>query len=411
MNRNYLKHEFLITARSRRTIPFVFFVTVLLVSYCLILWPFADTKEAFNKKESEEYLTSLKDQLTLRENIGNTGLVFNSSRINVYFQTGIPVYANISHEYDLFLAMSRAFEDRNFEQMLQLRVFHLQNNPDEYLNDRFLFQKAPFPIKDRKHAYQQTMMKYEDYLNKDHPITFGLMYEKTGLQTLQNFLQNYGFYFLLFCVIYFSSDILSRDRSHKAVLQGLPLSWYRQLNLKSLSAFLYSMVFILSVIVIGVIIMTIQFGFGHFDLNVPIMIKQETFTFEDYSVISLATYLGKTLVVLPLLVILFIRLNIVLSLLFKNEWIVLFISSLILFSERLYFSRSTRELFGKDISLFPQTYFDFGKIIDGEKNFLLNTETIFYSKGILVLLITYLVIEVILYIVSLIVNKRRFYLT
>ncbi len=93
MNRNYLKHEFLITARSRRTIPFVFFVTVLLVSYCLILWPFADTKEAFNKKESEEYLTSLKDQLTLRESIGNTGLVFNSKRIDVYFQTGYPVYA------------------------------------------------------------------------------------------------------------------------------------------------------------------------------------------------------------------------------------------------------------------------------------------------------------------------------
>ena len=209
------------------------------------------------------------------------------------FRPAHPVYATIAHDYDLFLAMSQAFEDRNFERMLQLRVFHLQNNPDEYLEDRFLFQKSPFPIKDRAHAYQQTMMKYEDYLNKDHPITFGLMYEKTGLQTLQNFLQNYGFYFLLFCVIYFSSDILSRDRTHQAVLQGLPLSWYRQLNLKSLSAFLYSMAFIISVIVVGVLVMTIQFGFGHFDLNVPIMIKQQTFTSEDYSVISMATYLGK----------------------------------------------------------------------------------------------------------------------
>ena len=132
------------------------------------------------------------------------------------------------------------------------------------------------------------MMKYEDYLKKDHHVTFGLMYEKTGLQTLQNFLQNYGMYFLLFCVIYFSSDIVSRDRKHQAVLQGLPLSWYRQLNLKSLSAFLYSMAFIISIIVVGVLVMTIQFGFGHFDLNVPIMIKQQTFTPEDYSVISMA---------------------------------------------------------------------------------------------------------------------------
>jgi len=170
------------------------------------------------------------------------------------------------------------------------------------------------------------------------------------------------------------------------------------------------MTFIGSVLIIGVLLMTIQFGFGHFDLSIPIMIQQKTFTTDDYSAISLGAYLGKTLIVLPLLVLLFVRLNVILSLLFKNEWIVLFISSLILFSERLYATRMTKELFGKDISLFPQTYFDFGKIMDGEKNFLLNTETITYAKGVTVLLITYVIIEIILYIVSLVINKRRFYL-
>ncbi|MDN4607996.1 hypothetical protein [Sporosarcina highlanderae] len=410
MNRNYLKHEFLITATSRRTIPFVYFITVLLFSYCLIFWPYANTKESFNKKETEDYLDYLEDQQKLWRSIGNTGFVFEWTSINYHKQRGYPVYATNDHNHDLFSGMLKSFENRDFGRMLNLRTLYLQNNPDEYLEDRNLFQMAPFPIKDREHAYHQTMMKYEDYLNKDHPITFGLMYEKTGLQTLQNFLQNYGVYFLLFCVIYFSSDILSRDRKHKAILQGMPLSWYRQLNLKSVSAFLYSMVFIIGVIVVGVLAMTIQFGFGYFDLNVPIMIRQLTFTPEDYSVISLATYLGKTLVVIPLLVILFVRLNIVLSLLFKNEWIVLFISSLLLFSERLYYTRSTKELFGKDISLFPQTYFDFGKIVDGEKNFLLNTETITYAQGILVLLVTYFIIEVVLFIVSLIINKRRFYI-
>ncbi|WOV86879.1 hypothetical protein QWT69_13510 [Sporosarcina oncorhynchi] len=410
MNWHYLKHEFLITARSRRTIPFVFFVAILLFSYCFIIWPYANTKEAFNKKETVEHLQYLDEQKELRESIGNTGLVFNMQRVKTFLQAGNPVYANLSHEHDLYTAMLQSFEDRNFERMLQLRTFYLQNNPNEYVEDRFLFQTAPFPSKDREHAYQQTMMKYEDYLSKDYPVTFGLMYEKTGLQSLQNFLQNYGMYIVLFCVIYFSSDILSRDRKHSSVLQGLPLSWYRQLNLKSLSAFLYSVLFILGFIVIGMLVMTIQFGFGHFDLNVPIMIGQQTMTPDSYSVISIAAYLGKTLVVLPLLIILFVRLNIVLGLLFKNEWVVLFISSLLLFSERLYYTRSTRDLFGKDIGLFPQTYFDFGKIIDGEKNFLLNTETIHYAKGIIILLITYLIIEVILLIVSLIMNKRRFYL-
>jgi len=225
MNRNYVKHEFLLTARSRRTIPFVLFIIVLLFSYCLIFWPYANTKEAFNEKETEDHLAYLNDQMDLRESIGDTGLVFNRKKINTLFQIGNPVYETLAHDYDLFLGMLQAFEDRNFERMLRLRVFYLQNNPAEYKEDRFLFQKAPFPIKDREHAYQQTMMKYEDYLNKEHPVTFGLMYEKTGLQSLQKFLRNYGIYFLLFCVIYFSSDILSRDLKHQSVLPGLQMPW------------------------------------------------------------------------------------------------------------------------------------------------------------------------------------------
>ena len=82
--------------------------------------------------------------------------------------------------------------------------------------------------------------------------------------------------------------------------------------------------------------MSLQFGLGYFDLNVPIMIAQQTFTFEDYDVISIAVFLGKTLIVVPLLIFLFIRLNVILGLLFKNEWLVLLISSLILFSDRLF---------------------------------------------------------------------------
>ena len=124
---------------------------------------------------------------------------------------------------------------------------------------------------------------------------------------------------------------LSRDRKHRTLLQGIPLSWYRQLNLKSLSVFVYSTLFIACVIVIGVMIMTLQFGFGSFDLKVPIMVGQQTFKWGDYSFVTIATYLGKTLAVLPLLVFIFVRLNVVFSLLVKNEWFVLVFSTVVLF--------------------------------------------------------------------------------
>lgn len=400
MNRNYLKHEFLITSRSRRNIPFILFISVLLLSYCLILLPNEETKETYHPDEVKEYLANLEVEQEFREAKGNTG-------INI--MTGMPVHAMNAYYYRLNHALLTAYEDKNYPRFLYLRNFSLLGNEYEYTSDENLFALSPFPGKDRSHLYKQTMMRYEDYLTNDYPITYGLMYEKTGLQALQKFLQTNGILFILFCAIFFSSDILSRDRKNKSVLQGVPLSWYRQLNLKSLSAFFYSLLVTIGILIVGVIVMSLQFGFGYFDLHVPIMIAQETFTLEDYDVMSIASFLGKTLIAVPLFVYLFIRLNVILGLLFKNEWLVLLVSSLLLFSDRLFVSRTTRELFGRDISFFPQTYFDFGKIVNGDKSFLLNTETITYMKGIVVLLVTIAVIELMLFILSKIINKRRFY--
>ncbi|MCM3636975.1 hypothetical protein M3152_04515 [Sporosarcina luteola] len=400
MNRNYLKHEFLITARSRRNIPFIVFIGVLLLSYCLILLPNEETKETYNPEEVRNYLTDLEVEQKFREEKGNTGIV--------HF-TGMPVYSMNAYYYKLNQALLTAYEDKNYHRFLYLRNFSLLGNEYEYTSDEKLFALSPYPGKDRSHLYKQTMMRFEDYLTNDYPITYGLMYEKTGLQALQKFLQTNGILFLLFCAIFFSSDMLSRDRKNRSVLQGIPLSWYRQLNLKSLSAFFYSLLISSGILVVGVVVMSMQFGFGYLNLHVPIMIAQQTFTIEDYDVISIAVFLGRTLIVVPLVIFLFIRLNAILGLLFNNEWLVLLVSSLLLFSDRLFVSRTTREIFGKDISFFPQTYFDFGKIVNGDKNFLLNTETITYMKGIFVLLITIAVIELVLFILSKIINKRRFY--
>ena len=400
MNRNYLKHEFLITSKSRRNIPFILFISVLLLSYCLILMPNEETKETYYPDEVRTYLTELEVEQKFREEKGNTGIILF---------TGMPVYSLNAYSYKLNHALLTAYEDKNYHRFLYLRNYSLMGNEHEYTTDENLFALSPYPGKDRSHLYKQTMMRYENYLTNDYPITYGLIYEKTGLQALQKFLQSNGILFILFCAIFFSSDILSRDRNNRSVLQGIPLSWYRQLNLKSLSTFFYSVLVVLGVLVAGVVIMSLQFGVGYFDLHVLIMIAQQTFTLEDYDVISIAVFLGKTLAVVPLLIFLFVRLNVILGLLFKNEWLVLLISSVILFSDRLFVSRTTRELFGVDISFFPQTYFDFGKIVDGEKNFLLNTETITYAKGIVVLLVTLAVIELVIYILSKIINKRRFY--
>ena len=402
MNRTILKHEFAITSKSRRNIPFIVFLGVLLFSYCLVILPNKETNETFNPVEVEEFLESVHAEQNYREEKGNTG---------VNPMTGAPVYATNAYYDKLYHAMLKAYEDHDLNRFLRLRTFYLEGDMYAFVGDPTLFKDSPIPKKDAAHLYYQTILRFDDYLKNDYTVSYGIIHEKTGLQALKNLLLTNGMYLFLFCVIYLSSDILLRDRQYRTVLQGLPLSWYRLLNLKTLSVFLYSLLVITGLIISGVFVVSLQYGFGSFEMKVPVMIAQQVFTMEDYDVISIAQFLMKSLSALLILVYLFIRLNLVLSLLLKNEWLVLTVSSLILFSERFYLSRTTRELFGIDISYFPQTYFDFGKIVTGEKNFLLNTETITYVKGIVLLLITITLIEGVLLIVSRIVNKRGFYQT
>ncbi len=400
MNRTYLTHEFLLTATSKRTIPFLLFIGILLLSYCFLLIPNRETAETLHPDETRSYLTKLEVEQEQRLSNGNTGIIL---------RTGEPVFAVNAYYQGLFSALLHSYEDRNFLRYLHLRASYLETEPTVYTQDENLFSNSPFPVKDREHLYHQTMLRYQDYLSNNRQITEGLLFEKTGIQSLQIFLQTYGFFFILFCAVYFSSDILSRDRTHRTVLQGLPISWYRQLNLKSLAAFLYTLLIVMGVLVAGFLLLAVQYGVGPFNLDVPIMTAQHTFGIEEYGVIGILKFLGLSLLAVPLLVFLVIRLNVILGLVVKNEWIVLLLGTLAIFSERLYATRSTRELAGVDVSYFPQTYFDFGKIVTGETNFLLNTETITLAKGFVVLLITLLVLEVILFALSRVITKRRLY--
>lgn len=400
MSRTYLLHEFLLTTKSKRTIPFLLFIGVLLISYCFLLVPNRETKETFHPEEIRDYLTQLEVEQNQRLKSGHTGIILI---------TGDPVFARNDYYHGLFSALLNSYEDRNFLRYLHLRAYYLESDPSVYLQDENLFTRSPYPGKDREHLYHQTMLRYEDYLMNNRPITEALLFEKSGFQSLQTFLHTYGFYFFLFCAVYFSSDILSRDRSHRTVLQGLPLTWYRQLNLKTLAAFSYTLLVLVTVLFAGFFVLSSQFGFGYADLHVPIMTAQNTFSNEDYGVMSLVKFIGLSLAALPLLVFLIIRINVILGLLLKNEWLVLMFGTLVIFSERLYDKRTTREILGIDISYFPQTYFDFGKIVTGEKNFLLNTETITLVKGVIVLLVSAAIIEAILFILSRIITKRRLY--
>ncbi|WP_100010304.1 ABC transporter permease subunit [Lentibacillus sediminis] len=395
-----LKHELKMMIKSRKNLLFLLFLAALLFSYCFILLPNQETSESFHPEAVEQDLQQRTAQQQDREELGATGILL---------QTGQAVYATNASYIDLQTNMLTAFEAGNYERYLRLRTHFLIGHAGSFVPVETVDANSPFPGKDINHQYYQTLLRNQGYLELDAPVTYPMIEQKTGLQTLEYFFLSVVAYLIVFSAIYFSCDVLVRDRNNRSVLQGLPLSWYQLLNTKSLAAFLYTCLILVGLLAVALLSVSIMYGFGSFNMQVPVSLVQETFTLEDYGTISLGRFLLLAASFIPIIVFLFIRLNMIFSLVLKNTWVVLGAGTLVLFSELLYFNRRERELFGVDLSFFPQTYFDFGKVVTGEKNYLVNLNSITYEKGLIVLLVSIVVVELSLFAVSRFVNRRRFY--
>jgi hypothetical protein len=398
MNRFFIKHEFMLMRKSKKNNMFIVFLAALMFSYCFIVLPNQETIDTIDVEELKVLVSDTAASQESREARGATGII--------HF-IGMSAYAQDEYKNKVRNAMVHAYENEEYTRYLRFKILNI--DPMVFMEDKTLFPNSPFPGKDRSNLLHQLHLRYDSYLTSNLPISKEIIEQKTALQVLSNLLIGPMTYLILFCAIYFGSDVLVRDRKNQTILQGVPLSWYRLINLKTFVAFSYTMLVLLALFIVGMAALTFQNGFGYFGIQIPTLVPGEEIDFMDSEMISIGRFLLFALGFIPILVYLFTRLNMVLSLLLKNEWLVLLVSSLILFSESIYFTRTLREIGGIEISRFPQTYFEFGKVITGMKNFLVNLETITYSKGYLLFIITIVTIELLLVLVSRIVNKQRFY--
>ncbi|WP_017185978.1 ABC transporter permease subunit [Alkalibacillus haloalkaliphilus] len=397
----YIKHELKLLFRSKKNNYFIVFLLALSLIYSFFILPNQETIETIHEQELKEELSDLETLQSNRQNRGATGY----SPL-----AGETLYAKDDFYIRIHNRMLNAYDQNNFVRFSLLRLQGLQGNKMDFLSrHRHLFEDSPIPGKDTQHLYHQTLLRYQGFVEEDLNVTYPMIEEKTAVQAGKNILLSPVTYLIIFMAIYFSSDILVKNRENKTLLQGLPMNWYKTINAKSFAAFLYSIVTFISIFSISLFAITLQSGFGSLQLHVPIMIGQSNFLLDDYDTISMLQFYLMALSFIPILMLLFIRLNLWFSLLFKNYWVVFATSTLLLFVQFTYFSRSKRELFGFDLSYFPQSYFEFGKVITGDMNFLINVESITYVKGIIVLTITLLIIELMLWLTSKAINKRRFY--
>ncbi|MEK4298790.1 hypothetical protein MKY30_05090 [Oceanobacillus sp. FSL W8-0428] len=398
-------HEFKMMLRSKKNVLFIIALISLIVAYCFLILPNMETADSFDIEEKEAEMENLEAMRQGMIDRGGTG--FNR-------MTGTP-YAQNTYEFQVKSRLVHAFKDQNFHRFVQLKM--KENDYDTRIAslDWNLIADAPYPSLDMERNIELTKLRYQGYLDADVSITYEMIEQKTALQTSVKFILDTTAAILLFCAIYFSSDMITRNKEHRSVLQGVPVGWYRLINVKSFVAFLYTLVILLGLFLLAMLLIAIQNGFGSFKLPVPITLPSSQpddymgYRFSEFDNMTIAKFLLLSLGIIPVLIYLFIRLNAIFSLLFKNPWIVIMVSTVLLFVERIYYSRTTTELFGIDLSYFPQTYFDFGRVISGEKYYLIHLESITYQQGIIVLLSSIVVLEIILFVISRAINKRKFY--
>lgn len=402
MNFSLFRHELKLLFQSRKNILFILFFVIAIFSYVLIILPDVKTLESFDQELTEGEIAELEMMQEAREGRRHTGGGYD------------PISFYSSNNYELFLkrGLLKAFQDENFERYVYLRTYYLYSILNgQIFENEIIFKDSPFPIKDRRHFLDKKIREYQSLLEADIDITYAMIEEKTALQTLRNVLLSFGPFLLMFSALYFSNDILVRDRRQMTAVQGLPLSWYRYLNTKTFVSFIYTIIVLIGFFLLAILLLTFRNGFGSFDIGVPhfSMTEDKGLLNFEYVNLSMFKFLILTFILTIIGIYIFTRLNMMLGLFLKNEWIVLILSSLLLFSERFYFARDKRELFNIGIDKFPQTYFEFGKIVTGEKNFLLNMEELTVQKGFIVLFVFLLLIELLFFLAMKIITKERFF--
>lgn len=254
--------------------------------------------------------------------------------------------------------------------------------------------------------------KNKVYYDEVDPLSFHIVHDRTSLQQIHLFLIGLGPVLLLLGLVFLISDVHIKDRSLQTQKIGVPMSWQKYSFTQALTAFGFVSLFYLFLFGLFFLVNGLLYGFGSFDL--PIGYYNPNFEMgflnqDNYQVKSLGIFLVQAIPYLLLLGYLFTRLNTLLSLWTKQSVVTMVLGMFLILFQTLYYGRDFFELADVDLSIFPQTYIDFGKVLTGrlEQNQLAAIPNL-YTKGLIVLGLTILFTEVFIYGSSKIITRQKF---
>ncbi|GAB3058730.1 hypothetical protein ACFOU0_04390 [Salinicoccus sesuvii] len=241
-------------------------------------------------------------------------------------------------------------------------------------------------------------------------LTLHLYDQKTAAQQLHLFMKTNGSLILLLITIFVASEILVDDRKHRTLKSGQPFGWQRYILYQSLSLFTILIIAFTALLSLFYLVTGILYGFGTFGLGVSSYAYQDGYRGElvNFSTRSIGSFVGMSIAFLLCLIYLFVRLNAWMSLLFRHDVVVMIIGFLIVGFNRIYGGGTEPVIFGIGAHYFPQNYFEFGQVLSGERNFLTLSTGFTFETGIIVLVISIVVIELLLLVTAKWMDRQKF---
>lgn len=333
----------------------------------------------------------------------------DSGDIAVNSFTGIDTYSMAKYDYENNLMFYDALEKGDVSRLFEVKsTNYVPLFTVEALNDYL----------ERKHDGQFLEMDFERAMINsnlfilseiDNPTTHEFN-GKTGIQQLYSFFLTYGPLIILFITIFVASEVLVDDRKHHTLKAGQPLGWRKYIFYQSLSMFIIIMTGIALLLTVFFLLISLLYGFGDLSLLNTNYAYNDGYRAaeENFFTAPVTDFILQSLILTALLLYLFIRLNAVLSLVFRHDVIVMIAGFAIIAFNRLYSGGGEDKFLGIGAHLFPQNYFEFGNILSGHQNFLTLSNNFTFDNGLIVLFTTIIIIEIILGILAGFMTRQKF---
>ncbi|MCC5894009.1 MAG: hypothetical protein JJU16_00975 [Alkalibacterium sp.] len=253
-------------------------------------------------------------------------------------------------------------------------------------------------------------MKNQIYITQVDPLHFHHIHERTSLQQLHLFLIGWGPYLMIVLLLFMISDVVTKDRKLTTQKIGVSQNWFGYLFVQSAAALGFVTLFLAGLGMLFYTVNGIQYGFGSGSLPsgfFEVAAEGEPFHHSLMTTMPLSTFFTRALPFAVILLYGFTRLNTLFSLILKQDVVVLIASTFTLLFSLLYYGDETTELLGIELSWFPQTYFHFGDFVTGYTEGMMQVP-VPYARGLIVLGVTILIIEGLIYMSTKVVTRQKF---